>query len=293
VGSVGLALEAFRKAWRENPDSAEALAGMAVCYDQMGRFDLSQRSYEAALALAPSDPRLLALYAGSLELRGDHDRALAVRREAAMVAAGRAPQSSTAPEEGTARLNVVQSVPVEVPASAVSDAPRTSVRDDSAAVELRPAAKVAERALSTGTAAIRPHLERLSMSEVALVTAEANPRRSELVKSNRPSTTVRFVPLAPTRHAASLQLLNAARVHRLAARTGTWLAQQGWTRLMIGDAPMVRSTSVILYPAGSRAIAQRLGSQLGFATVQRGSVKRVTVLLGRDAKIRSSASVRG
>ena len=42
LGNVGLALEGFRKAARENPDSADAVAGMGLCYDAMGRCDLAQ-----------------------------------------------------------------------------------------------------------------------------------------------------------------------------------------------------------------------------------------------------------
>src|SRR5262245_26825430 len=59
LGNVALALEAFRIAWREDPNSIDALSGMAGCYDSMGRFDLSRRYYETALALAPADTRLL------------------------------------------------------------------------------------------------------------------------------------------------------------------------------------------------------------------------------------------
>ena len=59
LGNVALALEGFRKAWREDPDSVVALAGMADCYDRMGRFELSRRNSEAAWARAPSNLDLL------------------------------------------------------------------------------------------------------------------------------------------------------------------------------------------------------------------------------------------
>jgi len=39
LGNVGLALEGFRKALREHPNSAEAYAGIAKCYEAMGRYD--------------------------------------------------------------------------------------------------------------------------------------------------------------------------------------------------------------------------------------------------------------
>jgi hypothetical protein len=85
VGSVGLAIEAFRKALRDDPRSVEALAGLAECYDQMGRHDLSQAKYEAALAIAPTDPTLLRTFAVSLERQGRFAEAKELRGEAATV----------------------------------------------------------------------------------------------------------------------------------------------------------------------------------------------------------------
>lgn len=83
LGSVGLALEAFRKALRQQPDSVEALAGIAACYDAMGRFDLSRAKYEAALAVAPNNIALLNSFAASLEQQGRYGEATALRAEAA------------------------------------------------------------------------------------------------------------------------------------------------------------------------------------------------------------------
>ena len=63
LGNVALALESYRKALRDDPASVEAMVGTAACYEAMGRFDLSRRHYEAALAVAPADTRLLGLLA--------------------------------------------------------------------------------------------------------------------------------------------------------------------------------------------------------------------------------------
>ena len=113
LGNAALALEGFRMAAREDPNSADALAGMAACYDQMGRFDLSRRSYEAALALAPNDLEILGAFAGSLQLQGSADEALSVRREIAARAASVRPQavaeaSSLAPQTPPVTLAPVQ-----------------------------------------------------------------------------------------------------------------------------------------------------------------------------------------
>ncbi|NUT00553.1 MAG: hypothetical protein HOP96_06225 [Sphingomonas sp.] len=98
LGNAALALEAFRMAAREDPNSSDALAGMAACYDQMGRFDLSRRNYEAALALAPSDTDILGAFAGSLQLQGLNDEALSVRREIAARAASSVPSATVVAE---------------------------------------------------------------------------------------------------------------------------------------------------------------------------------------------------
>ena len=81
LGNVALALEAFRLALREDPNSIDAMTGVAACYDRMARFDLSRRHYEAALAIAPGDPQLLTAFAGSLDLQGRAIEAASVRQE--------------------------------------------------------------------------------------------------------------------------------------------------------------------------------------------------------------------
>jgi hypothetical protein len=108
LGNVALALEAFRIAAREDPNSADALVGMAVCYDRMGRFDLSRRNYETALALAPGDVELLGAFAASLQLQGRTEEALSVRQEiAARSAAAAGP-----------KVEQVAAAPAPVPAVA-------------------------------------------------------------------------------------------------------------------------------------------------------------------------------
>ena len=81
LGNVALALEGFRLALREDPNSIDAMKGVAACYDRMARFDLSRRHYEAALAIAPGDPQLLTAFAGSLDQQGQTAEAASVRAE--------------------------------------------------------------------------------------------------------------------------------------------------------------------------------------------------------------------
>lgn len=399
LGNVALALESFRKASREDPASTDALIGIATCYDRMGRYDLSRRNYEAALALAPGDTQLLAAFAASLELQGLKDEALVVRREAAaraspviapalaalqpapaemppaalpaapvavaaprpaapsamaLVAPSPAPRPVAAPALAALPAQAPAQVAIAAPATPARQAPEpvllakppvappspvapvSLARPAVVAMAAAPAPAVAPAATASGpsvtvklppprpaaaaptapkveedkpapsaapgpsarpepaavapslpvqrNASLAPRLERLSMGEIALVTTPAPLWRPTLVARSNRSATVRFVPLRQaSMQAVKVRLLNAARVNRLAARTRSWLIARGWRGMAIGDAPTTRAHSVILYPRGKRALAQRLSVQFGFAIAERASGSQVTVLLGRDA----------
>ena len=414
LGNTALALEAFRAAAREDPNSVDALAGIATCYDQMGRFDLSRRHYEAALALAPSDVTLLGAFAASLQLQGLNSEALSVRQEiatrtAAAVAPTAPPQQvaviapapvtvtpSTFEDVRPAAAAVVQvaeverkffvapvqiaeptpapvklevvapvvavSAPVQQAIEAPTPAPQpvtqvakveqpkaapiqppiqTAALGPSVTIKLPPARpvqsapipvavpeapKVAVPALPAAPVAPQPaptptpapipvllpveltsvaparrhavpemepavvaergpRLERISMGEIALITSAGPPVwKATTVARTDQSTRLRFVPLRQAyAQPVKVRLLNAARVNRLAARTRIWLNARGWRGLSIGNATATRTRSVILYPAGKRAFAQRLSAQFGFPLARRASGAHVTVLLGTDA----------
>ena len=255
LGNVGLALEAYRKALREEPESVDAMVGLATCYDRMGRTDLSRRHYEMALAVAPADTNLYVLFAQSLEAQGQRDEAARVKTELAA--------RVVAPE---ASREVPGSVPVLPPPPA-----------QSLTVALAPS-RSAPVAVERPVVGLR--LERLSMREVALVT-KAEPRwEARTVTRTATSTTIRF----ERKPQAAVTLLNAARVQGLAARTRAYLAGRGFAAARIGDAPAVRKQSVILFTAADAPRAERLSAQFGFALERREGAKGgLTILLGRDA----------
>lgn len=131
-----------------------------------------------------------------------------------------------------------------------------------------------------------PRLERMSLGEVALRMTGQPQWASLVVKQDRRSATVRFVPLKEANaRFASVRLLNAARVQGLAARTRSTLLDRGWRSLAIGDANATRARSLVLYPAHRRATALSLARQFGFQTAQRATGRDITVLLGRDAAL--------
>lgn len=57
AGLYSMALESFRGALRQSPDSAQAYNGLAIAYDRIGRADLAQRYFETAIAKNPKDLR--------------------------------------------------------------------------------------------------------------------------------------------------------------------------------------------------------------------------------------------
>ena len=118
LNNVGLAIEGFRKALRENPNSPEAYSGLARAYEAMGRADLARTNYEAALALTPKDPQLLTAVAEALDQQGKADAAAMARQEAAAIAASRitpiAPQKD-APEVRLPAPALSSTVTVELP----------------------------------------------------------------------------------------------------------------------------------------------------------------------------------
>ena len=259
LGNVALALEAYRKALREDPASIDAMVGLAACYDRMGRPDLSRRHYEMALATQPAEPALYAAFAQSLDSQGQAPEAARVKAELA--------SRVVAPE-------ATRAVPGTVPVLPPPPAP-------SVTVALAPPrfAPVADEHATTGV-----RLERVSMGEVVLVTGGPVRWQGRTVARTAHSTTIRFEP----RPASAVTLLNAARVQGLAARTRLFLAARGFRGAAIGNAPAVRQQSVILYLAADRVRAERIAAQFGFALERQAGpgitgTNGMTILLGRDA----------
>ena len=264
LGNIGLAIEAFRKAIRERPDNAEAIGGLADTYAAMGRHDLARRYYEAALAVTPHDPALLQAVA------------LPISR----------------PIHPPRTIERIAQVPLPAPAPAPpqrEQAQATSAPAATAKVKLpEPVAPRPER-----TASAAPRLERLSPGEVALVTTSKPLWQAVVVSRTRLSTTIRWVPIRSAAAQPPIRLLNAARHQGLAARTRQALSSQGWRKLVIGDAPKIRATSIVLYPGRHESVARGLAARLGVRTVSMTRGDAIVVLLGRDAVRMRSRALRG
>lgn len=410
LGNVGLALEGFRKASREFPNDPEAFAGMAACYDAMGRYDLAQANYEAALAIAPRNPVLLTALAGSLERQGKLDSAAEVRAEVAQlnsasdaldraqadpepsptavvaaqtvtaalpaprpvasaapapaapepvhlrkpsaapvagvsVASGAAPLAAPAPiafatpdfaqaapadvvsmrSPSTAPVARVSVMPpaarlLSAPAPLVLSAPNFAQLEALETPELRrpsmsfiakvavapgvirlaqpaPIAFAAPNLAQPATVKPRPgpapRLQRMSLSEVALLTGDGPVWRAQVVAATPQKLAVRWVPVRTAAMRPNIRLLNAARVQGLAARNRTYLLDRGWRKIEIGDAVETRERSLVLYPATRPGLGRSLAAQFGFRAQPTASSDVFVVLLGRDAAAAGLASSRG
>ncbi len=252
MGNVGLALESFRRAAREDPSSAEALAAMADCYQRMGRPQLARRYLEQALALRPQEPGLYRALASVSDSEGKADEAATLRHEAALRAEG--------------KTAAAQRVTVDLPAvRPVATAPGPSVT-----VDLAPA-RPTDVAVAEG-----PRLVRMSMGEVMLVSRSGSPFAAAPVALARNDTV----------H-APLRILNAARIEGIAARTRALLAAKGFKGIEIGNAPGRRMVTEIHFAPADRDRARGIASRLPYAVAMVERAGPLVLLLGRDAGTRA------
>lgn len=82
AGRIGLAVERFESAVRQEPSSVEALNALAASYDRLGRHDLSARYYLRALIHDPKSLQTLNNVGYSFLLQKKFDLALAYLRDA-------------------------------------------------------------------------------------------------------------------------------------------------------------------------------------------------------------------
>lgn len=313
LGSVGLALEGFREAQRRQPSDPRPLAGIAACYASMGRYDIAEQNYEAALALAPEDPALLRSLAEIFSAEGKAKEAAEARMEAAKNASAVALAAAPpAPTTAVAFRKPTSSVTVELPpvrpmehlASSTLDpvvtiAPEQRPVESSASITVplppaepllaSPAAvHIATRSLRVDQP-IAPRLVRVAPGEVALVTTSKPLWQAQVVSRTQTSTTVRWVPLEMASAHPNIQILNAGRREGMAARARSILLDRGWRRIAIGDAPATRNESVVLYPASRSMLGRSLAAQFGFRSVMSPGTDVLVVLLGRDAALKRTS----
>lgn len=182
AGDPVKALAQFRQALAADPGSIEALNGMAVCYDRLGRYDVSRSFYEAALGLAPDDPMLLNNYGFSLFLQGDLDGAA---RYLGMAVASGEPDVQAASLSVLAKIDVARAKarPVATAPVALPEGPRvvrTSSYEQRLVLGGAKPAPVAVAALGEAAVAVvevaslsAREEQRIAVREAGLAVAEA------------------------------------------------------------------------------------------------------------------------
>jgi tetratricopeptide (TPR) repeat protein len=258
LGNPALAIDGFRKALRNEPGLIEAHTGMAAAYDRLGRYDLSRRYYEQALALDPQRKSTYLEMAASLLSQGRLSEAEGLEREAEQVTG----VSVNLPEPLSGRELAIVSAPTSGP----------------------PKPRLASPSANRGPAGVsQPYLalKRVSRLEVALVAS----------KSLGAPATAANESLLRGRSGAEgsgrrlLQIRNAMGRRGLAGRMGHYLQGNGWTRYQTADASRKRFSSLIVVPPTDYRRAVLLKRQLSFAPriVTSNSTRSIILILGSDA----------
>jgi Flp pilus assembly protein TadD len=75
-GDIAGAMAGFRRVLAAEPQSVDAMNGLAITYDRMGRHDVARGWYEAALAVKPDAGSVLSNLGYSLYLQGEYREAI-------------------------------------------------------------------------------------------------------------------------------------------------------------------------------------------------------------------------
>ncbi len=81
-GDLPGAVAALRAALAADPQSVDALNGLGIAFDRLGRYDIARGYYDMALALAPDHPLVLNNLGYSLYLQGQDAAAIPILRRA-------------------------------------------------------------------------------------------------------------------------------------------------------------------------------------------------------------------
>ena len=290
-GEYALAIEEFRKAIREAPQSPEGYNGLASAYDMIGRFDLASRNYEMALAYAPDDGRIYRNMARSLKMQGRTGEAEALLAEwdaikskapgASEVATAVSPKiEESVPSSGALPVQVAAAPLLTVPAAPAAPAP---------VLKEQPSPATPVVAIQTISRGQSLHID-LDAPVTPPATAPIAPRA-------RPTTPARtlVVPRADVVSAdapvavrtaafSAIRIMNAGARKGAAQKMQTLLARNG-TPSRIADANRRLAQSWIVYPKYAKADAMALQGRLpiNVRTIADNRVRRVTLLLGQDA----------
>lgn len=205
-GDHALALDAFRKAVRYDPNDAHALNGVAISYAAMGRHDLAREYFELALARAPQDARIYRNFARSLEAQGLRGEAEILMAQARSLAPGSMATQKMAGRPTLAQLaaNGMSSSATNAPRPARLELERLSLGE----VRLRTGAPVEDGRAGTLTTRIVTVADAgASMLNMPILTIAAEPASAPkalaTLSGARPSTVIAKQPVALVKAASA------------------------------------------------------------------------------------------
>jgi len=269
-GRLGLAVQSFRMALNINPRSVAALNGLGAAYDQLKRFDLADKAYLDALALAPADSVTLNNLGWSRVMRGEPQLGAFYLRQALdetpdhPVMRANLRVAVTAADEGDTPPRLMSAAgPMPVPSLERRSAREVLVRTVAAAAVRPPAPQVQDATALDG-------LERVSR---ATGSGEAPP----------PSATMPRVEWRDRR----IEVSNGTGRSRMARRMRDWFAGQNVPVARLTNAAhFAHQTSVIGYrTVADKAVAVQLARLLPGTPRLRhipGQFADVRLILGAD-----------
>lgn len=298
LGNVGLAIEAYRKVLRDDPNSIEALAGLAECYDQMGRPDISRAKYEAALAIAPKNAILLRTFAASLERQGLRAEGLALRVEADQAEAHEAAElgrmaSASLTTPLPAAAPPVKAATASAPlAPKVADAAPVSVPTVAAIVPVAPAMNVAI-ARAPASAPVQPKVATIAVpAQPKVVTLPmASPAPATVALSSPPAFALPMMEVArPPTTPVPVQLPTVAVPKPATIASVIDAIQWKLEKLVEPEAPSVTMKLPVARPASAateQAIAARTQTALAQPRRAKPGIRLERLSLGEVALLTS------
>jgi tetratricopeptide (TPR) repeat protein len=313
----GLAVNRFQLAMAEEPQSIEAVNGLAAAYDQLGRFDLAERYYRRALAMDPNSAQTLNNLGYSMLLQGKPQMALALFRDAARLepesdvlaanaelAVAARMRLAAATDPVTDAPGAAEASPVSLPAGPAPRILRFSAGEQRLQLQPQPRAAIVE----IHTVPPMPAMPLPEVEVVPLPVADSRPAPTPEapVPASQPAAalpTVRVALQLPAEAAllpagppeagvatvdlsGSLELANGNGRRHMAARTKTYLIGLGFAAARLTNADrFTHRTTTITYRPGYLGLAEAVSASLPVAPLLKevaGQATDVRIELGGD-----------
>ena len=259
-GNPATAIEYFRDALRDEPKSVAAMNGLAIAYDELGRYDTSETLFRRALSLDPNSVQTLNNFGRSLQRSGQADYAHFYLQMAKSV--GALQNEETVIDEN------IRKVEFQLAQNASSDRPKPfDVAANDSLVD-RTSANTYQ--IKTNAAVDVPYFTPVAVSSISLT--EKKKIRSASIRSNK--ATFRF------------EISNGNGRNKMAFRLNRYLQDKGFPSARLTNAASFdREETTIYYKISHKELAVQLAKLLpGSAklVVREGTYSDVQVIFGHD-----------